>query len=229
MDHYDFPRECVAVALNYIDRMILSCPCCSYQDYQLLSVACVFLAMKMSGSAKVLSVGCIAHHIQQRFSKEQIVDMEFQVLSKLEWLVHPPTALDFLYQYWGSLVVQSSSISAKDHQDILDTATFFIEHSFVDSFFSVQAPSSIAMAALSLTVQVQLPSFLDYETVQLCRSRLHELVYYNTAATEHHRTRSPVSVADTPPSSPVFGSLSGKALSPPPSFSDKVTDASSLI
>ncbi|GKY95242.1 hypothetical protein MPSEU_000486800 [Mayamaea pseudoterrestris] len=194
MDHYNFPRECVSVALNYIDRMIISKPCTSCHDYQLLSVGSVFLAMKLSGNARVLPVSCMAHHIEGRFTKQQIIDMEYKILATLEWLVHPPTAIDFLYHYWKGLVVHANDFAAADHQDILDTATFLVEHSVVDSFFSAQKPSIIAMAALSLTIQVQLPSFLDVESFQLCRHRLHELAAQNTAAAEQQRTLSPISV-----------------------------------
>jgi hypothetical protein len=199
MDHYDFPRECVSVALNFIDRMVLCCPCTSCQDYQLLSVGSVFLAMKLAGNARVLSVGCMAHHIQGRFTKQQIIDMEYKILSTLDWFVHPPTAVDFLYYYWKELVYAKNS-GMVDYQDILDNATFLVEHSVVDSFFAVQKPSVIAMAALSLTVHVKLPKFLDIEAFQLCRSRLHDLAAQNTAAAEEHqRTRSPVSVSAANP------------------------------
>ena len=196
MDHYNFPRECVSVALNFIDRMMTSYICSSCQDYQLIAVGCVFLAMKLAGGARVLSVDCMVQHIQGRFSKQEIVNMEYKILSTLQWLVHPPTALDFLYHYWNVLVLQPKRCGTDDCHDILDSATFLVEHSVIDAFFSAQKPSVIAIAALSLTIQVPIPGFIDPPSFQLCVRRLHDLSAQNIAATEQHqRTRSPVSVS----------------------------------
>lgn len=142
----------------------------------------------------MLPVRCIAHH-SQVFTKESIIEQEYNILCTLQWHVHPPTAVDFLYHYWNALLADADEFPVEDRQDILDTATFLIEHSYVDAFFSLQRPSIIAMAALSLTIQVQVPAFLDAETVFVCRRRLHELALHNTAAAQQQqRTRSPISI-----------------------------------
>lgn len=201
MDHYLYPRECVSVALNYMDRMIHTFPCPSCRDYQLLAVGCVFLAMKLSGNTRVLTVGCMAHHIEGRFSKQQIIDMESRVLTGLDWLVHPPTAMDFLGHYWTALVVCSDSFDGHARQDIIESATYLIDHCIIDSFFSVQKPSVIAMAALSLIIEVENPSFLNPESFQRCRDRMQHFTRKAASTPHQPRTDSPVSVSTAAPQS----------------------------
>jgi hypothetical protein len=198
MDFYDFPREAVAAAMNFIDRMVDVRPSTSSQDYQLLAVACVFLAIKLSVDPRCLSVGCLARHVEGRFTDQQILDMEFRVLSTLRWFVHPPTAADFLYQYWSFLVVHSKQYDADDHYNILDAATFAMEQTFVDSFYCDHKPSVIAMAALSMAIQLELPPFLSLDEFNCCRARMMELATKNSNDKDHrkegNRTPSPVSI-----------------------------------
>jgi hypothetical protein len=66
--------------------------------------------------------------------------MEYEVLQRLRWHVHPPTAQLFVKHFLLFLSVEENELQ--------DLAQFMIELSVMDYFFVSYKPSEIAMAAL---------------------------------------------------------------------------------
>lgn len=74
------------------------------------------------------------------FTLEEMEKMEYEVLQRLRWHVHPPTAQLFVKHFLFFLSVEENELQ--------DLAQFMIELSVMDYFFVSYKPSEIAMAAL---------------------------------------------------------------------------------
>lgn len=147
--------------------------------------------------------------------------MEYDVLQRLQWHVHPPTPQVFVKHYLFFL--------SQEDPEIHDLAQFMAELSVMDYFFVNYKPSEVAIAALlnamerlspNSTSQLHFPlqtTLFDRDStnVQVCRDRL-ALIYAqandqsdndnadqtpmkgSTEDSSRNNTTSPVSVMAAP-------------------------------
>jgi hypothetical protein len=153
------------------------------------------------------------------FTLEQMEKMEYDILQRLQWHVHPPTPQVMVKHLLFFL-------SVEEHE-VHDLAQFMVELSVMDYFFVSYKPSEVAIAALLIAMERLFPhsstqlnfpfksDLIDVNSpnVQACRERL-MLIYVQAidqgpndgseitptkGATEQiHRTTSPVSVMAAP-------------------------------
>jgi len=115
------------------------------------------------------------------FTLKEMEKMEYEVLQRLRWHVHPPTAQLFVKHFLFFL-------SFEEHE-LHDLAQFMIELSVMDYFFVSYKPSEIAMAALlnsmdrlghknTSRTNFPLTRFMDIHSpaILACRERL-SLIY----------------------------------------------------
>lgn len=193
MDHFEVPREIAATAMYYIDRMVEIWPCAICKvDFQLLSVAAFFLSAKLLQNPTSLPIHEMARITKTLFSASDIAKMEFQILSSLQWNVHPPLCAHFLH-----LLMPQCPTHARD------TALFMMEVAVIDAFFCHYRPSEITVAALGnvlagygIILDPILP--LQPSRIWACRSRLDRLMKEQQplvgVGKSNLRTSSPVSV-----------------------------------
>ena len=104
VDHYNFDREVVSVALNYYDRYMLS----EKQTFgdlprgdrvQLIALASIFLAVKIHSVSeeKLLETRAkaLGNLYYCHFAKDQVTAMEMELLKTLDWKLNPPTMHQF--------------------------------------------------------------------------------------------------------------------------------------
>lgn len=198
--------------MNLVDRYLFKYTVSSdahsmgKKQFQLLSLTALYVAIKLDGHF-FLSIDHLTQLGRGRIRKEEIVQMEQDILFRLDWYVHPPTSYVFLRHYL--LLLQP----AETQSGIWEVAKFYLELSVLDYQFVRHRPSLIAMAALLNAIQDELPGqFSKYfammsllstaapnddhmKTVQKCRKRLYCLFWEGpgwdeTSSSESHSTCS---------------------------------------
>lgn len=188
VDHFDLNREVVSTAMNHLDRFLGS-----YHDtvdknlFQLLAMTCLYLSIKLNEYKHLLipgsksSMDTILQLSRGFFTLKEMEKMEYEVLQRLRWHVHPPTAQLFVKHFLFFL-------SCEEHE-LHDLAQFMIELSVMDYFFVSYKPSEIAMAALLNSMErlgqnnvsrmnFHITRFIDIHSpaISACRERL-SLIY----------------------------------------------------
>lgn len=82
---------------------------------------------------------------QYTFETQDIIEMEIKILHSLSWLVHPPTAVDFIADFLKFL---PCSVPLKLRQVLFRKSRYVTELSICDPFFMNHLPSTIAFAAV---------------------------------------------------------------------------------
>ncbi|KAL7577748.1 hypothetical protein ACA910_010510 [Epithemia clementina (nom. ined.)] len=149
IDHFDFSREVVAIAMNYLDRY-LATKFANKKIFQLAAMTALFLAVKLHERSK-LSMSSMIELSRGSFNLEQMVVMEISLIRGLRWHLHPPTAQSFVQRFL--LLVPSTAISPDALYDVLELSRFLTELSVIDYFFVTQRPSHIGLAALLNAMQ----------------------------------------------------------------------------
>jgi len=107
IDHYNFDRELVGVALSYFDRYISNHA--SNEDvhtkdkFQIVAVTCLYLAIKIHS----ISEACLVESRSRALSRllyghvdpRTIYQMEMNVLQTLDWGLNPPTMHQFALNF----------------------------------------------------------------------------------------------------------------------------------
>lgn len=220
VDHFDFPREIVGTAINYLDRYLANyfaanapdgAPLITKKQFQLVTMGCLFLAMKIQGSVQI-PVGYMVKLSRGTLLASDLLAMETELLTRLSWRVNPPTAFDFLKHYLQliqpetpcPLYGEDTVVKAPRVVALEELSSFLVELSVLDYYFVHFRPSTVAVAALlnAMDEDPQLAvanPFLqahtlyhgydalilpgEHEAVYLCRRRLGSL-YQNSEANE---------------------------------------------
>jgi hypothetical protein len=165
-DHYDFDREVVSFAFDYLDRSIslaygpTSRKKLSKKEYQLYAVTSLYLAIKVHGEmdsddGKRIKLRISAFQELSRgcFKTETIEAKEIEFLALLQWRVNPPTCARCIYSYLHLLPEWTSAEFETPREDIIchifDVAKYLTELSiFVSEFSFNYSPSTIAYGAI---------------------------------------------------------------------------------
>lgn len=187
VDHFDLNREVVSTAMSHLDRYLgVYDGIVDKNLFQLLAMTCLYLSIKLNEYKHLLipgsksSMDTILQLSRGFFTLKEMEQMEYEVLQRLRWHVHPPTAQLFVKHFLFFL-------SAEEHE-LHDLAQFMIELSVMDYFFVSYKPSEIAMAALlncmdrlgknASEVKFPITRFIDIQSPAIiaCRERL-SLIY----------------------------------------------------
>eukprot|EP00536_Pseudo-nitzschia_multiseries_P016769 jgi/Psemu1/263870/estExt_Genewise1Plus.C_12270001 len=188
VDHFDLNREVVSTAMSHLDRYLgVYDGVVDKNLFQLLAMTCLYLSIKLNEYKHLLipgsksSMDTILQLSRGFFTLKEMEKMEYEVLQRLRWHVHPPTAQLFVKHFLFFLV-------SVEENELHDLAQFMIELSVMDYFFVSYKPSEIAMAALlnsmdrlgknASPVKVPITRFIDIHSPAIiaCRERL-SLIY----------------------------------------------------
>lgn len=174
VDHFEFDREAVYFALNYVDRTVATRAQTSEdppskRKFQLLAVTALFIALKLHGSTdncggprRKLKVDSFVQLSRGFFSVEDIKGAERDMLTTLQWSVHPPTTVRFAQFFLRLLPGWSAEPYTRSHQlvvsSIFDVARYLAELAVCSSECSVGSKSSvIAYVCVLLALDVMQP------------------------------------------------------------------------
>lgn len=162
VDSYDLCRDIVARAMSYLDRFLvamltrqnkngdLNTPSFAIESslLQLASMTALNIAIKLTSPLK-WNTNHMIRCSRGKFTLNQIISMEHQMLHVLAWRLNPPTSSEFIMLV-TSLVFEVAGRPelANFFSDVGDMATFFTELSVWDSFFLEHMPSTVAIASI---------------------------------------------------------------------------------
>ena len=105
VDHFEFDREVVSIALSYLDRVVSlktkeSGVPMLRREFQLVAVTCLYLAIKLHGETdsydgprRKLKIHAFVELSRGLFTVETLAAKEREILKMLEWEVNPPTTV----------------------------------------------------------------------------------------------------------------------------------------
>ena len=111
VDHFEYDRDVVFIALNYLDRVLVATRTSEGQhsaipkrEIQLFATTCLYLAIKLHGTIstdekftkQMLPVALFVKLSQKAFSEDMILATELRILNILKWRVNPSTCTSFI-------------------------------------------------------------------------------------------------------------------------------------
>lgn len=149
VDFCKFSRESVDVAMNYLDRFLLTAAGTSaLQDrniYQLAAMTSLYSAIKIH-ERQALSPKVVSQLSRGIYIDSQITEMEAALLTALEWKLHPPTAISFVRELLSALPAHLIDESMKD--TIAEIAQVQTEMAVSDYRFIETPSSTVAFCAI---------------------------------------------------------------------------------
>lgn len=145
VDHFDLPREVVAISLNLFDRYLATRGNeCSGNMALLASLTTLHIAIKVH-SEKNIKLSTLASLSRGQFGAEHIEQMEWRIMSALGWKLHPPTLFAFVSHL---LMLFPSDVHQSVRKELFEVAIYMAELSVCDSFFVKFPASAISLAAI---------------------------------------------------------------------------------
>jgi hypothetical protein len=175
VDHFNFDREVVSFALNYLDRTVAikvhsSQESLGKRDYQLLAVTSLYLAIKLHGEIddidsprRKLRIGAFTELSRGFFQEDVIEKTERDILSALKWRVNPPTYLRLINTFLRLCPQWSDHEHTSPYLAVLggmnDVARYLSELALCVSSFSFDCKASVtAYAAILCAIEALKPN-----------------------------------------------------------------------
>lgn len=188
VDHCQFNRETVAIAMEMVDRFlskpshIASRALRSHWEYQLLAMSALYLAIKLNervafGSEYFSMVSNGA------YATEEIEEMETTLLQGLAWRVNGPTSRQIAYHILSLLCLRLGiEIDERTWVIILDEVLYQTEHAVRDYYYTTQQCSTIAMAAIFNALELK--EMEDKERIDLLSELLIVVKHLDIASSD---------------------------------------------
>jgi len=152
IDHANFQRETVNIAMAYLDRFLsskapqASTALTNRRIYQLVAMTCLYISIKLfepmrMGTALLseLSRGC--------YSVEEILRTECDILSALKWRLHGPTTFAFV-EYFLALFPDTTVGHSSAWELLLEVSRYQTELAVGEYYFVTTKPSIVAIASI---------------------------------------------------------------------------------
>lgn len=148
-----FKRDTLVIASSYLDFFLSSdAPRAinaieNRKEYQLVCMTTLYMAIKLFEPVgmEISSLVMLSHNA---YGAKDFAEMEFDILSALNWHVHGPTVLCFLEHFIA--LVPTESIQRNEAWKILQhISKQYTELTLGDYYFVTQKPSTVAIAIIS--------------------------------------------------------------------------------
>jgi hypothetical protein len=152
-DAFQIRHNVVTVATYYLDVALEEGLVTSRLDYQLVSLTAFQLAIKLY-ELKVFPLSdLIKLSKNSGFAESDIVDKELELISVLNWSLHPPTSSCFLEQYILLLLSEEDQVFAEVESAIRSASEKILQIMTCRSEFFKFPPSILAYAAILNVVE----------------------------------------------------------------------------
>lgn len=142
-------EEVVLLALNYMDRFLTTTPI-RKNCLQILAAACLLLASKLrEPSCRSLSSELLVFYTDNSVHKQDLIQWELYVLSRLKWDLASVTPLDFLELLLFRLPINNKKCLDLSIEKVKLHAQAFISLSAKEHFFSIYTASTIASSSIA--------------------------------------------------------------------------------
>lgn len=122
------------------------------QLFQLASMSCIFLAIKIHSPKKV-TAQAIASTGSASITAKHIEAMELSIMQCLNWHLFPPTSVAFIENFGPLVKRDCHQLTASTITDALEFARFLAELSVCAYPFVSAKPSSVAIAAILYSLE----------------------------------------------------------------------------
>lgn len=152
------PREVACIAMSYFDRFMCTSSrraltaLASRREFQLAFITCLIIALKCRAGMQVDSDFVSDTICQKLYCEEEIIKMEKEILSALQWRLNGPSPHEFI----GGLVELLPSHDGLNSEVVEQLKTMShvqVEAAMLDYSMALQSPSSIAYVALLTAMQ----------------------------------------------------------------------------
>ena len=156
VDKLNFQRELVSIAMSYIDRYIILADEeeleMNEREFRLLSLTSLFLAIKVH-RPETVPISCYTS-LCKDIKLEEIIAMESRVGFRLEWMMHPPTAVSFARLILRAMASDDQTFASKEVRDEVALHAYFIsELTEADVSFTTFKPSNIAFSCVLASIE----------------------------------------------------------------------------
>jgi hypothetical protein len=122
---------------------------CNGSTALLTALTTLYVAIKVNEVQRI-SLGTLAKLSREQFAPRDIEEMEWNVLTTLEWKIHPPTSMSFVSHL---LLLLPPQIDDACKEEIYSLSRYITELSVCDSAFVEVNPSSVAFAAILISLE----------------------------------------------------------------------------
>jgi len=147
--------EVACIGMSYLDRfMATSSPrakvaLTTRHEYQLATVACTVIAIKNRGGIKHLGSDFVAEVVcHGLYSKDELDDIEMEVLNALSWRLNGPTPHEFIDALVGLLSAISEDDNASSSLLLTEHSKIKVDNAVLDYNLALQSSLALAYAAI---------------------------------------------------------------------------------
>jgi len=152
--------EVACIGMSYLDRfMATSSPrakvaLTTRHEYQLATVACTVIAIKNRGGIKHLGSDFVAEVVcHGLYSKDELDDIEMEVLNALSWRLNGPTPHEFIDALVGLLSAISEDDNASSSLLLTEHSKIKVDNAVLDYNLALQSSLALAYAAILTTLK----------------------------------------------------------------------------
>ena len=143
-------RETVAIAMNYVDRFVVTEQGQSYLTsdtlYQLVAVTALYTAIKVH-EIQSIDLQSLVNVSKGTYSLKQIERVEREIVNALQWRMNPPTAMSFVRSLI-ELIPHHYKLSAKVRESILKLSRVQAEYAVFDQELANSKMSTVGYCSL---------------------------------------------------------------------------------
>ena len=178
VDIFGHDRSIVAVAFNYLDRYLasgfLSHGKITSQEFQLLTMTCLYMAVKIMGpSQKTISIHSMMDMSRGFFTSHDFEETELEILNALDWRLNPPTPF---------MICNLLLEFIEDGFELRESCRQRCEEAVMDNFYVSQMPSDIAFSAILLSARQH--GYMESTIQSYCQEMAEHMV---TSSTEFRK------------------------------------------
>lgn len=174
-DDFQLKRDTALIALNYFDRMMMSQRRLQRDQFQVAAIACLFISSKLF-QKKHLKVSALILYTKNAFQRQDILAIEQELLRTHASFFYPITSSTFVSILLNGLQSESPATITS----VIESCQFMIELAACDFFFVAHRASTIAVAAIIVTLEIN--TNVAPEAVIVCLSNIKAMIDYTIDA-----------------------------------------------
>jgi len=165
VDFGKFKRDTVVIAMSYLDFFLSSGTPRAMEvienrkEYQLACMTTLYMAIKLFEPVE-MDTTALAMLSRNAYAAKDFAQMEFDILSALNWHVHGPTVLSFL-EHFFALIPTRSTRTNEAWKILQHISKQYTEIALGDYYFVTQKPSTVAIAIISTSLRHVSPDLFN--------------------------------------------------------------------
>lgn len=185
VDFCKFRRESVEIAMNYLDRYLMTPAGLSAKVdrkiYQLAAMTSLYTAVKIH-EPEAMDPKLVSNLSRGTYTPEQVETMEYNIITALQWRLNPPTALSFVRLYLD--LIPSDLLDDSSRQTVYEITKYQTELAVNEYDMVGVRSSTIALCSLmnsleSVGMDAKLLSQAGYVLSQAIGTDMHSDQIFN--------------------------------------------------